>query len=1082
MVKTIFSSSIIKEDQGIYYQFRKQLFEIGKSQSCELRMVRKESQTFWVHLDATVAQDTDSQPVSRIVMSDITELKLKEAHDLLEQMVEKQTQQLRRETEAPPAEGADTILLVDDEPHILAAMTRSLTNTGYEVFTAAGGSQALAIMETRKIKVIVSDEQMEGMRGSELLAEVQKRFPLTLRILVSGYTTQEMAMRAVNEGGIYRFFAKPWDDALLRLALSAATEKYNLEAEKRHLQDALQQSEERYKSVVEFSPHAVVVHRDGRIIYANPAAIKMFGASSLQDLAGSSILDRVHPDDHQSLIAQVKRATGKVGSARLIELKYLRLDGTIFDGEAQGTTIIYDGLPAIHAAICDITDRRQAEKYIEMRQEVLSILNESEDSPDSIQRILAVLKARTGCSAVAIRLQVGEDFPYFAQQGFAEDFLRTENTLISRTADGVGCRDKEGNLQLSCTCGLVIAGHNDPTFPFFTRRGSFWTGDSSSLLDLLSDHDPRHHPRNLCIHNGYACVALVPLRNKNRIVGLIQFNDRRKGHFTLAEVELLEKIAEHIETALARRWAEEALQEAHDLLELRVEERTKQLRLEIEAHERSEADLLESQQRFQGLVESLYVWVWEVDPEGYYTYGSPRIKNILGYEPEEILEKKQFEQMSTEEAQRVLKILGPFLAEKKPFINLENINLHKDGYPVVIETSGRPFYDDRGNFSGYRGTDRDITERKQQEEALRVALEAAEVANRAKSLFIGNMSHELRTPLSGVLGMTELLLKTPVTVKQRDYAESIMKCGKSLLVVVSNILDFSKSSAGNMNLESAPFFLDAVIANVVNLFGPSVAEEKKVELTTTIDPEIPALHGDSLRLTQVISNLVGNAVKFTKAGEIRVSAKILRRTETEIDLSIGVQDTGIGMTEEELSRIFSAFTQGDTTTGRRFNGTGLGLTISRNLVELMGGTIQAESVPGKGSLLTVLVTLPVAQGFAKRDLKSRLVASVTPVIFEGPPGDLVELPQLLEKLKKTLESEEPVPCKELLALLLAKSWPKKQETLFAELNRLVKRYRLQEAFDLLNQETEPERAKKEVADTVSATQGNSQDHSYISIY
>ncbi|MFZ4438432.1 MAG: ATP-binding protein, partial [Syntrophales bacterium] len=157
-----------------------------------------------------------------------------------------------------------------------------------------------------------------------------------------------------------------------------------------------------------------------------------------------------------------------------------------------------------------------------------------------------------------------------------------------------------------------------------------------------------------------------------------------------------------------------------------------------------------------------------------------------------------------------------------------------------------------------------------------------------------------------------------------------------------------------------------------------------------------------------------------------------------------------GMTEEELSRIFSAFTQGDTSTGRRFNGTGLGLTISRNLVELMGGTIQAESLLGKGSLFTVLVTLPVAQGFAKRDLKSRLVAPVTPVRFEGPPGDLVELPQFLEKLKKALESEEPVPCKELLALLLAKSWPKKQETLFAELNRLVKRYRLQEALDLLN--------------------------------
>ncbi|MEI7671514.1 MAG: ATP-binding protein, partial [Deltaproteobacteria bacterium] len=329
----------------------------------------------------------------------------------------------------------------------------------------------------------------------------------------------------------------------------------------------------------------------------------------------------------------------------------------------------------------------------------------------------------------------------------------------------------------------------------------------------------------------------------------------------------------------------------------------------------------------------------------------------------------------------------------------------------------------------------------------------AEAANRAKSLFMGNMSHELRTPLSGVLGMAGLLLRTPLTEKQRDYGEKIMKSGEALLVVVGNILDFSRIEAGKMVLESSPFQVEAVIANVVNLFGPSAAEEK-ILIHTTI-PELPTLRGDYPHLTQVISNLVGNAVKFTKAGEIRVSVNILRRTEAEVELAIGVQDTGIGMTEEEISRLFTPFTQGDTTTARRFGGTGLGLTISWNLVELMGGKLQVESVFGKGSLFTVLVTFPIAQGFARSDLKSvpiNPVAPLAPPRPERPPGDMAELQTLLEKLKEPLDNGEPRPCKEILAVLLAKSWPEEQETLLAELDRLVKRYRLQEALDLLNAE------------------------------
>ncbi len=210
--------------------------------------------------------------------------------------------------------------------------------------------------------------------------------------------------------------------------------------------------------------------------------------------------------------------------------------------------------------LTDISERRRTDIYRDISREILQILNEPGEMQDAVPRILTVLKTKTGFDAVGLRLKNGDDFPYLAQRGFPDDFLLTENSLIGRNREGGICRNPDGTVCLECTCGLILSGKTDLSNPLFTQGGSFWTNDSFPLLELSAGEDPRSNPRNECIHHGYASVALIPVKTKEGIIGLIQLNDRRKGCFSLATIELMESIALHIGVVLMRKQTEEQIE------------------------------------------------------------------------------------------------------------------------------------------------------------------------------------------------------------------------------------------------------------------------------------------------------------------------------------------------------------------------------------------------------------------------------------------------------------------------------------------------------------------------------------------
>ena len=685
----------------------------------------------------------------------------------------------------------------------------------------------------------------------------------------------------------------------------------------RQAEKALNRSEACFRSLIENASDMVsILNPDGAVCYIGPSAEHVLGYEPAE-LIGRNAFDLVHEDDLPIVMNAFARVVQSPGGVVREELRYLHKSGSWRILEVTARNLL--GNEAVNGIVVnsrDITPNKMAENDLVWEMNNLRALLESYRQPDT--QVFDIIGF-----AVEQCIKMSESSLGFF--GFIDEH---ETSMTAHLWSQRAMRDCAVDFQ---------------PVEFSLDHAGIWAEAIRKHGPLIVNDYLQADPRKKGIPKGHVPIGRlmsIPLIKEGKAVAVMAVANKELD-YTESDLLHLSLFLESAWDMIARKRAEEKMKE-HSL---ELTETNERLRSEIVLRERAEDAAIRESAQLSAMVSGMQEGVVFADADNRVIKVNEYFCDLLHWESDQLL-GRTIEELHTEETRRViLELIKTFrenpgsqaVVFQRPVANIE----------AILRV--QPIYVDRR----YEGVLLNVVNVSDLVEARR----KAEEADLAKSEFLANMSHEIRTPINAVIGLSYLALKTELNQKQRDYLKKIQASARSLLGIINDILDTSKIEAGKLEIERTNFLLEHVLDNIKNLVSFKV-EEKHLEMYYRMEPDVPsALVGDPLRLEQVILNLVSNAVKFTEKGEIVVSTELVERGTDRVELRFSVADTGIGMSEAQLERLFQPFAQADGSTARKYGGTGLGLLISRRLVEMMGGRIHVESKPGEGSTFSFTLSL-----------------------------------------------------------------------------------------------------------------------------
>jgi PAS domain S-box-containing protein len=762
----------------------------------------------------------------------------------------------------------------------------------------------------------------------------------------------------------------------------------------------LRESEVRFRQVFESAPVGVFVcDLDGRFLQVNAALCRMVGYSAPQ-LLETTWQALTHPADLGASESRTNKALDTPGPPPDLEKRYLHRDGSAVWVLVRISLVRDDaGKPLYFLAhVDDISERKRAQQALRESEdrfrimadgcpsamwvtdaeggvqfinrafrELLGVTSEEahgsgwqmlvhpDDVPGYTQAFYRAIVEHTSFRAEARARDVNGEWRWVAS--YAEPRFSPDGTYLGHVGISPDITDHkraEAELRAARETAEVSARHHEfqyslirainegsPDGIFAVDREGLIASHNNRFLEIWGispPTDPEGNPRNVAGDPDASILSAV-LDRVAHPEAFLQRVQELYAHPDLddhCEIELKDGRTIERYTSSFRNERREDLGRVWFLRD-------------ITERKRAEQALQSSEEKFRQLAENIREVFWMISPSAdEILYISPAYEAIWGRTCESLYRNPMSlaESIHPDDAARAHAIFARKIQGESVDSEFRIRTPHGEKW---IRDRAFPIRDGNGQLIRVAGIAEDITERKHYEQELIAAREAADAANVAKSRFLANMSHEIRTPMNGVIGMVQLLLETKLTAEQRRYANVVQTSGHALLALIDNILDLSKIEARKVTLENCSFDLRQTIGNIVQLLGTQ-AKQKRLDFVARISPDIPELlRGDPHRLRQVMTNLVANAIKFTERGEVLLEAAVESRSDGRITIGFRVVDTGIGMRPDEIARIFQPFAQADASTTRKYGGTGLGLIISKQLVEMMGGTIGVHSLQGLGS-------------------------------------------------------------------------------------------------------------------------------------